>query len=472
MPSVVEQSGQSVPPTCEVRGWQVFMDGYHKGSLYPLTEIQQIADNAPRVARYMTPHAGIGHDKMQRLAASVGVPSSGDVVGVRHDGHGNLFLDITNVPTWLGAQINAGRYPGGSVELKRDFKPPNDPANPIPGTYLDGVAFLGEEQPAVKGCQKPVATFRDGTPVPPSWEPVPIPKGPFSPPDADASIHSALCFSDAVEVPTVDPKIQQLVALGLTPEQAAKALEICAAACDMADMESTPGGAAGGTSVPTGAPMAGANMTVGDKSPNQDKQKGAMELFDEWDRPSRNHSDASGTGADNKPLGTTSKDGANNTGAEEDWKGLVETFSAFMSDCKKRFSAIDAEKMEEKKDKESSEMAAFSARLDDFYSRNDNSKRVTPAAWGEIKNSLTAMRFKTHFSDTKVRDSEIQSILTNIERLPINPLLKRGGSAAPTTTNTTPAATPAPMPHNVVAELSLTPGGQRILREYQTAGAK
>jgi len=203
--AIGDTAGQ--PQTCEIRNWQVFTDGFFKGTLYPISDIQELADNFPLVSRYMVPHVGIGHDKAQRLAASIGLPSSGDVTGVRHDGRGNLYLDLKNIPTWLGAQVEAGRYPSGSIELKKDFRPPNDPANPIPGRYLDGIALLGEEQPAVKGCAKPRAVFADGTPVPPCWDPVPVPKGPLSPPQPDHGVHHAACFSDAIGVNAVDPEL-------------------------------------------------------------------------------------------------------------------------------------------------------------------------------------------------------------------------------------------------------------------------
>lgn len=330
-----------LPPTCEIRNWRVFADGVNKNQIYTFADIDEIARTFPLVARHVTPHVGVGHDKAQRLAASVGVPSSGDVVGCRSDGRGGLYLDLANVPTWLGAQINAGRYPSGSVELKRDFRPPADPANPIPGRYLDGVALLGEEQPAVKGCPPPRAVFADGTPVPPCWDPVPVPKGPLSPPAPDPGVHHAACFSDASPPPggtTVDPNlIAQLKAL--PPDQLQALLA-----------------AVGAPAAPTPADDPN-KMQVGDgTSSNQAGQIRAMHHKDPDD-----HNTQFSAG---KPKWFA------------DFEAKQEAFAA---DCAKRFSAYDAKFSEDEKKKEDEAKTAAVAMSEGVVDDAIRQFRVQPA---------------------------------------------------------------------------------------------
>jgi len=230
MPSGAAAAG--LPPTCRLLGWRVFQDGYHKGQLYPPAAIDEIAENFRRLKGHLTPKAGLGHDKEQRLASSLGLPNVGLVSDVRSDGQGNLDLDVANVPTWLGGMINADRYNDGSIELKQGFPDPDDPAKTMPGSVLDGVAILGEEQPAVKGCPPPRATFEDGTEVPPNHDPLPVPAeamsmfsaGATGPPD------KVLCFSDSLEVGPVDELIAKYQALA--PDQQQEFLKQCGGAVD------------------------------------------------------------------------------------------------------------------------------------------------------------------------------------------------------------------------------------------------
>lgn len=209
---------ETQPATCNLLGWRVFQKGFYKGELYPTEKVKRIAENFQRLAGHLDPKMGLGHDKTQRLAASLGLPNVGRVTRAEASDDGDLVLDVRNVPAWLGGMVNAGRYDDGSVELKPSFPDPRDPAKAIPGPVLDGLALLGEEQPAVKGCPPPRATFDDGTEVPPNHDPLPVPQGLAAATFADAH-DPRLCFSDGVPMTP-----EQLLAAiqALTPEEQAQ----------------------------------------------------------------------------------------------------------------------------------------------------------------------------------------------------------------------------------------------------------
>jgi hypothetical protein len=218
---MVPDAAPEPPPTCEIRGWAVFAPGYHKGTLYTPEDVARMAANFGRLRDHLTPRMGLGHDREKRLAASLGLPAAGRVTDARADADGNLVLDLDQVPTWLGGQINAGRFPGGSIECNPSAPDPDDPAQTIRGPVLTGIALLGEEQPAVKGLPPPVAVFADGTRVPPSTDPLPVPGEVLAAMSAAYRADPAaptLCFSET-PMPTRDEMNQQLQACGLDPAQ-------------------------------------------------------------------------------------------------------------------------------------------------------------------------------------------------------------------------------------------------------------
>lgn len=352
------------PATCEIRDWQVFTNGVHKGDLYTPADVDQIAANFAPVSKSMTPYMGLGHDKQQRVAASLGLPNAGHVTGCRSDGRGNLFLDLANVPTWVGAKIEAKGYHSGSVELKRDFPPPDDPARPIPGRYLDGIALLGEEQPAVKGCTPPRAVFADGTPVPPNHDPVPVPKAllsALSPPRPVAGAHS-VCFSQDFPTEAAPVTLDEIVAAlkALPPEQQKLALDQCQPAA----------------AVPPAVPP-----VVPDKPPGA-----AM--------------------------------------SAEEMSACVKKLSEENDDLKKRFSAYEAAKSEEQKKADEGQMAAFSADFDRIFDRNDNARRVTPFERGEMKKVALDLAGRKAFSADVTPTKYLQDVEARVAALPVNPLLK------------------------------------------------
>ena len=156
----------------------MFGPGFWKGDLYTPQRNEQVVRNYARLAtklRHTVPFAKLGHDKQQRFALSLGFTNVGSVT--RCDGvpgyPGYFEIDVDNVPTEVGGEINAGRLCGGSVELKSHERDPEDASKEVPGDVLTGISFLGEEQPAVRSFPPelrarsvPRATFADGAPVP------------------------------------------------------------------------------------------------------------------------------------------------------------------------------------------------------------------------------------------------------------------------------------------------------------------
>lgn len=167
---------KSQPPTCEIRDWVVFGPGYWRGSLYTPADCDRVPVNFRKLLGYVNPVVKLGHDREQhlteRLKRSLGFLNLGDFSDVRSVGGGKFAVTLVNVPTAVGAEINAGRIRSGSVELIPHVADPDDPAKTIRGPIITGLALLGEEHPAVKGLGAiPRAVFADGTPVPPSGDP-------------------------------------------------------------------------------------------------------------------------------------------------------------------------------------------------------------------------------------------------------------------------------------------------------------
>jgi hypothetical protein len=167
------------PETFRIAGWKVFRPGYHKGRLFARLDCKHTVDNFQILSTGENPHlrpkAKFGHDTEERIKKSLGVPNVGTVSDCRFDpADGGFFIDIDNIPSRLmvpdaitgepvsfdlKAEFDRGGFNDGSVELEYGLPDPNDPAKKLPGPVLVGVAYLGEEQPAVKGLPAPVATF-------------------------------------------------------------------------------------------------------------------------------------------------------------------------------------------------------------------------------------------------------------------------------------------------------------------------
>lgn len=162
----------------KVIDWPCFSPGYHKGTLYTADDTRRIVDNFNRLngqlrvkARAPDVVAKLGHDEQQRLKESLGLPAVGRVTAMRlstpddRDDRGRpvppgtLVVTIENIPSWVAEQIQAGNYCDGSIEIELGYPDPDDPARPMDGPVMTAIAFLGEEQPAVKGLPAPKVTF-------------------------------------------------------------------------------------------------------------------------------------------------------------------------------------------------------------------------------------------------------------------------------------------------------------------------
>lgn len=353
--------------------WKVFEDGYHKGRLYPPAEIDQIAANFARLKGHLTPKAGLGHDKGQRLTASLGLPNVGHVTDVRSDGKGNLELDVANVPTWLGGMVNAGRYDDGSIELKTAVPDPGDPAKTLPGSVLDGVAILGEEQPAVKGCPPPRATFEDGTEVPPNHDPLPVPvetmakfsAGAPGPPD------KVLCFSERTMDPQIEAKLREMGLdpadyAGLPPEQLAK---ICAG-------------------------FDGESFT------------GAMK---------KKFAEPPASPPPPPPPGDTKPD--------DKMAAFMDKMTAFADDVTKRLGSVEKAYSDSQKQDDEQKLAAFSAQVDDRCKKI--TRKVAPHLIEKvIKPAAMSILTTATFSSADERSRAFSDYFAGYEAMPDNPMLK------------------------------------------------
>lgn len=405
----------TLPETCEFRRWRVFNGGVHRDEYYSPAEVAEIADNFRQLAGLVKPQMGIGHDRKKRLQTSLGLPSSGTVTGVDCDDRGNLWLDITNIPTWLGGMTNAGRYTSGSVELKTDFRDPRNATRTMPGSVLDGIALLGEEQPAVKGVNRPVAVFADGTHVPPHHGAIPVHPDLLASLDAESEAFSAArCFSADTPTPVsrMDPKLKDaLIAAGVSPEQIAQA---------------EAAGAAAPAAPAMGAPAAPNTLSDAATNPNP----GMMSSF-----------------AD------TCKKYADDPAATPEQKAMAAMFSE-MEDMKKQFADVQAAQTEAKKKDEAAQMAAFSAEVDAECKKIAD--RVAPVIVDSVikPTALGLLTAKTFSSETDRRKA-FSDYFAGFTALPVDPKLK-GATTIARTGNT---------PVSELRTQMVRPGGI-LAREY------
>lgn len=422
----------ALPATCEVRDWVVFGPGLHKGTLYTPEMCARVPANFAQLAGHLTPTAKLGHDRQQRFAKSFGFLNVGIVTDVKPVGGGNFALTVKNVPTIVGAEINAGRLNGGSVELLPKLPDPRDPAKDIPGPILTGVGFLGEEQPAVKGFAPPRAVFADGTLVPASKDPAPwfeamaevmafaARSGGFddSTPQFEwlGKTYSAtvIAFSEM----QMDQKAK-LAALGLNPEQIDQVLAICGT------------GAADPTQTASaGAPANAANPLAQPKpSPMSDDKGGLL----------------GGLMSDN-PLDKLTKfaDDPNANEQQKLFGSLAKAFSASLkgfsdelADVKKRTGAVEKMSEDAQKKDDEAQTAAFSAHCAPRLEKI--ARKVAPAIVnGSIKPAIDDIAKSKTFSATTDKYKAVNDLLARYEAMPDDPrLVKPAGAAQPVAAGTT-----------------------------------
>jgi hypothetical protein len=225
----------SQPDTFRVESWKVFRPGYHKGRLFTREHCQQAAANFQLLSTGENPHlrpkAKFGHDSQERIQQSLGLPNLGVITRCEYDPtDGGFFIDVSGIPAKLmlpnaatgepelfdlKAEFDRGGFNDGSVELAFDVPDPLDPSKTLPGPVLEGVAFLGEEQPAVRGLPSPRATFSAGQ----------LSTQQYRTTNGHRSRVFRIAFSEVDPMPTRDEILSQLKELGIdvdSPELAGK----------------------------------------------------------------------------------------------------------------------------------------------------------------------------------------------------------------------------------------------------------
>lgn len=170
----------TTPPVCYIRSWTAFEPGLHKGQLYSRADCLAMGANFTRLSTRRTgleplivPRVKIGHDVEERLSNSLGFPALGRIYGMRVAPDGRCAFDL-EIPTQVGAMVNADWYRDGSIEISPPLPDPDDPAKKL-YPVLVAISLLGEEQPAVPvRFPMPRAVFADGTEVPAATDLTPL----------------------------------------------------------------------------------------------------------------------------------------------------------------------------------------------------------------------------------------------------------------------------------------------------------
>ncbi len=435
--------------TCQIRGLTAFAPGYHKEQLFTPADTDRMVAAFARLRGHLTPHAKLGHDTQQRLKLSLGFPSLGDVTAVRADAAGRPVLDLDNVPLEISQAINAGILRSVSIEVVPEVPDPSDASQKIPGPVLTAVSFLGEEQPAVKGLPPiPKATFRDGTEVPPASS-----SAPWLTAMADVLRHSAgfseayhptvviagqtleaniLSFSEwtPAETPAVTP--DQIVAafLALPPDQQAVVLPQLAAS----------GAGPTPVTVPPESKMA-------DPPPAIPGAAGAMM--------------AAEPDGDEKAKAFAAACAKKFADDPETGKMFTEMYAEHAA-MKKRFGDMEAAVQAKDKEGEEAKMSAFSAEYDAVFDRLDGKKKLTPQEAKAFREKDLELAGTKAFSTADSRKGIIEGMSARLRDLKIDPRI-----SIPSNANPNSAA--SPLSPSQVAELNLTPMGQRVVRQLQPA---
>lgn len=160
--------------TFDVLNWHVFSPGWWKGDYFSPARVRGIVDAYAAMRAFnpdYAPKAKLGHDREQRIALSMGLPNAGRVTDLRPTPDGGFEIDVRGIPRTavatdadgnpvafdLHKAFADGQYDGGSVEIDKGVPRPDRPTETFADLFT-GVAFLGEEQPAVKATARPQAT--------------------------------------------------------------------------------------------------------------------------------------------------------------------------------------------------------------------------------------------------------------------------------------------------------------------------
>ena len=134
--------------TADLNGQAIFSMGIHKGNLFVRDDIDKMVENFHILKSLMKVPAKLGHGE-ENYGTRNGYPAVGWVKDVKRNGP-YLIADFTDVPIVVAKAIQRKQYLTKSSELLIDvdwgFE---DAMGRELGIVLTGVAFLGEEMPAV-----------------------------------------------------------------------------------------------------------------------------------------------------------------------------------------------------------------------------------------------------------------------------------------------------------------------------------
>lgn len=452
--------------TCFVHDWPIFVNGFHKGDLYPPEAIDRMVANfnalsSPEHAIYrrddgqpfLIARVKIGHDKKQRLAQSLGFLNVGQVVrlevGEPVNGRLRVRLWLANVPATVGAAMNAGWVNEGSIDIDKRMPNPADSARTIEGPILTAVSCLGEEQAAVKGLNSPVAVFADGSEVPPMADPSEWLLAMFEtlkdvqqdePPElsGNAAERMSVAFSSEYEAqdsatdsapleqPTVTPE-ELIAAFQALPPDQQTAVKAQIGGATMAD-------GPGATTVPPAKPAApGAVMAV---EPDGDEKAKAF-------------------------AAACKKAFADDPETEKQFSAMFSEFSSL----KKRMSDYEASKEADQKKGEEAMSAAFSAAFDAAYESHGKTK-ITPQQHKARKEHTLALLATKEFASEASRGDLIGGYAAQLKAMPVNPMID------PSQGRSTPAAGLTPLQQGVLDSEAFrrhAPGVRAAARAAQVA---
>lgn len=152
---MAKKQGKPELVTEDLLGVEIMRVGTHPGTGCPvggceITEemLDGIVKTYKSTKAEFQPPAKLGHDGEQKLLQNDGYPAAGWLSNIRREGE-NLIADIMKVPKVLAELIDVGAYRTRSCELNYEYTIGDN----IYEIALTGLAFLGEDIPAVKGLK-------------------------------------------------------------------------------------------------------------------------------------------------------------------------------------------------------------------------------------------------------------------------------------------------------------------------------
>lgn len=136
--------------TVELNGQAIFSVGFHKGQLFNREDIDAMVENFNALKTFMKVPAKLGHGSGEENYGYInGKPAVGLIKSMRREG-AYLIADFTKVPVVVAKAIQRKQYLTKSSEIILDYDWGFvDSKGKELGPVVVGVAFLGEEIPAV-----------------------------------------------------------------------------------------------------------------------------------------------------------------------------------------------------------------------------------------------------------------------------------------------------------------------------------